>query len=61
MKEFWFWVAIVTLIIACIMVLSFLLMHTNKQLKRSDEQLNKANALVQRLEEREKLTQLKEK
>jgi Flp pilus assembly protein TadB len=61
MKEFWFWVAIVTLIIACIMVLSFLLMHTNKQLKRSDEQLSKANALVQRLEEREKLTQLKEK
>lgn len=61
MKEFWFWVAIVTLIIACIMVLSFLLMHTNKQLKRSDEQLSKAHALVQRLEEREKLTQPKEK
>jgi Flp pilus assembly protein TadB len=61
MKEFWFWVAIVTLIIAALMILSFLLMHTNKQLKRSDEQLSKANALVQRLEEREKLTQLKEK
>lgn len=61
MKEFWFWVAIVTLIIAGLMILSFLLMHTNKQLKRSDEQLGKAMALVQRLEEREKLTQLKEK
>jgi Flp pilus assembly protein TadB len=61
MKEFWFWVVIVTLIIAGLMILSFLLMHTNKQLKRSDEQLSKAIALVQRLEEREKLTQLKEK
>jgi hypothetical protein len=61
MKEFWFWVAIVTLIIAGLMILSFLLMHTNKLLNRSDEQLNKANALVQRLEQREKLTQQKEK
>ena len=61
MKEFWFWVAVVTLIIGCIMMLSFLVLHTNKQLKRSDEQLIKATALVQRLEEREKLTQQKEK
>lgn len=61
MKEFWSWVAVVTLLIGCIMMLSFLALHTNKQLKRSDEQLIKANALVQRLEEREKLTQQKEK
>lgn len=61
MKEFWSWVAIVTLLIGCIMLLSFLAMHLNKQIKRSDEQLGKAIALVQRLEEKEKLTQQKEK
>jgi predicted tellurium resistance membrane protein TerC len=47
MREFWFWVAIVTLLIFCIMALSFLAMHTNKQLK-------KAEAIVLRLEEKEK-------
>ena len=47
MKEFWFWVAIVTLLIFCIMVLSFVVLHTDKQLK-------KVNALVIRLEEKEK-------
>lgn len=61
MKEFWNWVVIVTLIIACLMLVFLAIMFTNKQLKRSDEQLNKATALVQRLEEREKLTQQKEK
>jgi len=47
MREFWFWVAIVTLLIFCIMALSFLAMHTNKQLK-------KAEAIVLRLEEKER-------
>lgn len=47
MKEFWFWVAIVTLIIFCIMMLSFVVIHTDKQLK-------KAEAMIQRLEEKEK-------
>jgi hypothetical protein len=47
MKEFWFWVAIVTLLIFCIMVLSLVVIHTDKQLK-------KVNALVIRLEEKEK-------
>jgi hypothetical protein len=47
MKEFWFWVAIVTLIIFCLMMLSFVIIHTDKQLK-------KVNALVIRLEEKEK-------
>lgn len=47
MKEFWFWVAIVTLIICCLMMLSFVIIHTNKQLKE-------VNALVIRLEEKEK-------
>ena len=47
MKEFWFWVAIVTLIIFCLMMLSFMVIHTNKQLKKVD-------ALVLRLEEKEK-------
>ena len=47
MKEFWFWVAIVTLIIFGLMMLSFLVIHTDKQLK-------KAEALIIRLEEKEK-------
>jgi hypothetical protein len=47
MREFWFWVAIVTLLIFCIIMLSFVVLHTDKQLK-------KVNALVIRLEEKEK-------
>ena len=47
MREFWFWVAIVTLIIFCIIALSFVVIHTDKQLK-------KAEAMIQRLEEKEK-------
>lgn len=47
MKEFWFWVVIVTLIIFCLMILSFAIMHTNTQIKKVD-------ALVLRLEEKEK-------
>ena len=47
MKEFWFWVAIVTLILICIMLLSFAILHTNVQLKKVD-------ALVLRLEEKER-------
>jgi len=47
MREFWFWVAIVTLIIFCIVMLSFVVVHTDKQLK-------KAEALLVRLEEKEK-------
>ena len=47
MREFWLWVAIVTLIIFCIMALSLVVLHTDKQLK-------KVNALVVRLEEKEK-------
>jgi hypothetical protein len=47
MKEFWFWVAIVTLIIFGLMGLSFLVTYQSKQLK-------KAEALIQRLEEKEK-------
>ena len=51
MKEFWLWVAIVTLLIFCIMALSFVALHTNKQLK-------KAEALVVRLEEKERKQKL---
>jgi hypothetical protein len=47
MKEFWFWVAIVTLLIFCIMALSMVALHTDKQLKE-------VKALVVRLEEKEK-------
>lgn len=47
MKEFWSWVVIVTLLIFCIMALSFAIVHVQKQ-------LNKAEAIVQRLEEKEK-------
>jgi len=47
MREFWFWVVIVTLILVCIMLLSFAILHTNVQLKKVD-------ALVLRLEEKER-------
>lgn len=47
MKEFWAWVLIVTLLIFCIMGLSFAIVHVQKQ-------LNEAKAIVQRLEEKEK-------
>jgi predicted membrane protein len=47
MKEFWFWVAIVTLIIFCLMGLSFAIIHVNKQ-------LTKAEVILQRAEQIEK-------
>jgi hypothetical protein len=47
MKEFWFWVAIVTLIIFCLMGLSFAIIHVNKQ-------LTKAEVILQRAEQLEK-------
>ena len=47
MREFWFWVAIVTLIIFGLMGLSFLVAYQSKQLK-------KAEALIVRLEEKER-------
>lgn len=47
MKEFWLWVAVVTLIIFCLMGLSFAIIHVNKQ-------LNKVDAMVIRLEEKER-------
>jgi predicted membrane protein len=51
MKEFWFWVAIVTLIIFCLMGLSFAIIHVNKQIKTME-------ALIIRLEEKSRKQQL---
>ena len=45
MKEFWFWVAIVTLIIFCLMGLSFAIIHVNKQLKKAEIILQRAEQL----------------
>lgn len=47
MNEFRFWVVIVTLLIFCIMILSFMVLHLEKR-------INKANEIVFRLEEKEK-------
>jgi hypothetical protein len=47
MKEFWLWVTIVTLILLCLMILSFAILHTNVQIKKVD-------ALVLRMEQKEK-------
>jgi hypothetical protein len=47
MKEFWLWVIVVTLIIFCLMILSFAIVYTNGQIKKVD-------ALVLRMEEKEK-------
>jgi hypothetical protein len=47
MKEFWLWVVIVSLLILCIMALSFMVLHVEKR-------LNKADAIIYRLEEKER-------
>jgi hypothetical protein len=47
MNEFKFWAIIVTLLIFCIMVLSFMVIHVEKR-------INKADAMILRLEEKEK-------
>jgi hypothetical protein len=47
MKEFWLWVIVVTLIIFCLMILSFAIVYTNVQVKKVD-------ALVLRIEEKER-------
>jgi murein L,D-transpeptidase YafK len=54
MKEFWFWVAIVTLIIFCLMMLSFAIAYQTKQLKR-------AEVLLIRIEEKERKLKLLER
>lgn len=54
MKEFWFWVAIVTLIIFCLMGLSFAIIHVNKQIKEMD-------AMIVRLEEKQRKLKLFER
>ena len=47
MNEFWRWVAIVTLIIFCIMMLSFMVAYQSKQ-------LSKAEAVIFRLEDKDR-------
>jgi len=47
MKEFWFWVAIVTLIIFGMMFLSFMIVHQEKRIKKLD-------AMIIRMEDKEK-------
>ena len=51
MKEFWFWVIIVTLIIFGLMGLSFLAIYQTKQLK-------KAEVILMRLEDKERKQKL---
>ena len=47
MKEFWLWVVIVTLLLFLAMLLGFGLVHNHKQIQKVD-------ALLQRLEDKEK-------
>ena len=54
MKEFWLWVAVVTLIIFILMVLSFAVAYQSKQLKQ-------AEALLVRIEEKERKQKLLER
>lgn len=54
MKEFWFWVAIVTLIIFSLMMLSFAIAYQSTQLK-------KAEALLIRIEEKDRKLKLLER
>jgi uncharacterized membrane protein YvbJ len=54
MKEFWFWVAIVTLMIFIMMALSFAVAYQSKQ-------LNKVEALLTRIEEKDRKQKLVER
>jgi uncharacterized ion transporter superfamily protein YfcC len=54
MNEFWRWVAVVTLIIFAIMMLSFMVAYQAKQLKN-------AEAIILRLEEKEKKSERRKK
>jgi predicted membrane protein len=54
MKEFWLWVAIVTLIIFSLMIVSFAIVYQSKQLKQ-------AEALLVRIEEKERKQKLFER
>ena len=54
MKEFWFWVAIVTLIIFCLMGISVAIIHLNKQIREMD-------AMIVRLEEKQRKLKLFER
>ena len=54
MKEFYFWVAIVTLMIFIMMILSFAVAYQSKQ-------LNKAEVLLMRIEEKERKVKLLER
>jgi ABC-type arginine/histidine transport system permease subunit len=47
MKEFWLWVIIVSLIIACILALFLLMAHMNKETRRME-------MMIQRIEEMDK-------
>jgi hypothetical protein len=47
MTEFRFWMLIVSLLIFCIMALSFMVLHVEKR-------INKADAMILRLEEKER-------
>jgi hypothetical protein len=54
MNEFWRWVAVVTLIIFAIMMLSFMVAYQAKQLKN-------AEAIIFRLEEKENKSERRKK
>lgn len=56
MKEFWFWVLIVTLILFGLMLMSFGLAYTNNQIKKADAILLRAEKL-----EKEKRAKLEPK
>ena len=52
MTEFKYWVAIVTLLIICILSLILMIAHQGKQIKKTE-------AILYRLEEKEKKSKLK--
>ena len=53
MKEFWLWVTIVSLLIACILALFLLMAHMHKETRRVE-------MMVQRWEENEKKKESKD-
>ena len=52
--EFALWVMVVTLILLCLMILGIICVHLEKQSTKTERQLQRSEAILNRLEEKDK-------
>ena len=52
--EFALWVMVVTLILFCLMILGIICVHLEKQSTKTERQLQRSEAILNRLEEKDK-------